>query len=387
MSKYNQRLLSDIRNQPDYKYIDLNFRNFDTTDVVTKRPLVFTDTRDSPIVANAKDYKMSIVRFQIDSYLALPILFFEIVRNQPDVNLGVYTVTLEYDDGVGGITTTTPVNLIWIPQNVDDPIPSAPTSNNLGLQDINEYYWCYTYEYFIELVNTALSTAMTQLQGLVAPILDTVEPPFLTWEADSAKARLYARVSHFNTNVFPQVKIYFNRTLFALFNSFNSRNFSASTTNGRQHQIIVDNYFGAREVTIPDFGIDQLIYVDQDVSTVANWSPVSSVVWTSSTLPVEPNDLSVPTVFVDGKQINTTNTYSLASNIITDMSTDEFGYHPNLLYTPSAQYRYVTLFNDQPIRDIDISVFWRDYLGILRPFLVPPSANCSVKILFEKIKK
>lgn len=384
---YSATNLSHINYTPQYKYLDLSYKNFDSTDTVKNRPLVFTDVRDAPVIQNARDYKLSIIRFQVDTFLSLPVLFFEVQRNQADINLGAYSVTLEYDDGVGGITITNPVYLQWIPQNLDEPEPAAPNTNPLGVQAIEPYYWCYNFEYFIDLVNTALTTAMNDLKAAVAPTLDTVEEPFLVWEPEAVKARLYARESHFDTTQFPQVKIYFNRPLFALFNSFNAINYNTSLSNNRQHQIIVDPYNGVKVTTLPNFTIDQVIHVDQTVSTIANWSPVSSVVFTSSTLPVEINDLSVPTVFIDGKQRNATGTYNLGQNIISDLSTDEFCYQSNLLYNPSAQYRYISLFNSQPIKDVNIEVYWRDFLGFLRPFYLPPNSSGSIKLLFEKVPK
>lgn len=382
---YGASNLNQINYSPQYKYLDLTFKSFDHTDTVQNRHLVFNDTRDSPVVQNARDYKLSIIRFSLDTFLSLPILFFEVQPNQADINLGVYSVTLEYDDGVGGITVTTPVYLNWIPQNIDAVQPQAPNLNNLGIQAIGPYYWCYNHEYFVGIVNTALLDAMNQLRGLVAPVLDTVEEPFMSWQADQGKARLYARESHFDTTKSPQVKIYFNRSLFAMFNSFNSINYSTALSNNRQHQIIVDPYNGEKVTTIPNFTIDQVIYVDQTVSTISNMSPVSSVVLTSSTLPVEINDFSVPTVFIDGQQRNATTTYNLGQNVISDFQTDENGYQSQLLYNPSAQYRYISLFNDQPIKDISIEVYWRDYLGFFRPFYLPPNSSASIKLLFEKI--
>jgi hypothetical protein len=384
MSSFEHRSIAQIRSNPNYKYIDLTVRSFQESPDVTQRQLRFHDQRDSNIVNNARDYKMSVVRFQMDSF-QLPLLFFQVARNQADPNQGAYTVTLEYDDGAGLITSTVPFPVMWIAQNAYLPVPGPPSSNNLGVQQIDPYYWCYSYEHMLRLTNTALFDAMVALKALV-PALLTVEEPFLAWQSDSQKARLYARESHFDTAVFPQVRIYFNRPLYALFNSFSWVNFAGTRANNQQHLLNVNSYNGANISTLIHFGIDKLIFCDQDVSTIANWSPVSSILFTSATIPIEPNDLSNPTIFIDGNQYNSGSTYSLSDNIITDMSTDQDSYRSNLLYLPQGENRWISLRNDMPIREIDISVYWRDYLGITRPYYMPPGASCSIKILFQKIK-
>lgn len=384
MAQYNQSLVSDFRHNSEYKYIDLAIKSFVESPAVANRQLRFSETRDAPIINNASLYKMSVIRFQLDT-ANLPAYFFQIARNQANVDLGAYTVTLEHDDGAGGISTTNPENLTWVPQNVEAPIPSPPNANQFGLQEFTEYYWGYSYQHLLELMNTALAAAMVQLVALV-PALAPIEAPFLSWNADSQTATIYARESHYDTDVFPQIRIYFNRPLYALFSTFSWLNFDSPQTNNKQHQLLMSRFDGEKVVVLPNFGIDKLIFSEQEITTIANMSPVSSLVFTSSTLPIVANDLSNPTVFIDGQQVEFGRTYNQSENIITDLSTNEDGFRPNLLYNPTAEYRYVSLLqNTTPIKQIDISVYWRDYLGRLQPFYMPPGTNASIKLLFKRL--
>lgn len=382
---HNYQNVSSFRHSPDYKYIDLAVRSFQDQSVTSNQQLQFQETRDSPIVNSAADYKLSVVRFEIDTY-NLPLLNFQVQRNQNDANKGAYAVSLEYDDGLGGaLPSSGAVHLQWSAQSPNEPVPSPPDQNEYGLQEFTPYYWCTSYQYFINLINTALDTAM---QGLIffVPALAGVEPPFLSWNADSLSATIYARESHFDSDVFPRVNIYFNRPLYSLLSTFSFINFETPQTFSQQHRLLMRRFNGANVTVLPDFGVDNLIWSKQELSTIANMSPISSIVFTSSTLPIVPNDLSQISVIIDGEVLNLGNTYNNSENIITDLSTNEDGYRPNLIYTPSAEYRYVSLLDNKiPIKSIDISVFFRDYTGRLRPLILPGGASASVKVLFKKL--
>jgi hypothetical protein len=87
---------------PDMVYYDIVSTNFQTT--TTEEPFLrFNETRTNPIINNTGEYYLSIVRFCLDTY-NLPNIICEIQPNQPDPDLSIYSLTLEYDDGLGGIT-------------------------------------------------------------------------------------------------------------------------------------------------------------------------------------------------------------------------------------------------------------------------------------------
>lgn len=377
--------LARIRHNPEYKYIDLCVRAFQESNTVSRRQLSFSDTRDTPIINDGSMYKLSIVKFQLSTF-QIPSLYFQIARNQDNINLGAYTVTLEYDDNFGTpYPNSGATNLLWEPQNPDIPLPSPPSTNTNGTQEFTEYYWTFSWQHFIDIVNTALQTAMSALIASV-PALGGIEAPFMSWDSDSEKAVIYARESHFNSDVFPRVNIYFNRPLYALFNTFNFINYDSPRIDGLQHKLLMKRYGGEKSVVLPSFGADYLIKSPQEISTVSNFSPCESIVFSSSTLPVVSNDLSLPIIFIDGQQINLGKTYSNSEKIITDISSIDDAYKPSILYVPSSEYRYISMFNNNtPIKQIDVNVWWRDYLGFLRPLYLPPGGNASIKILFKRL--
>jgi len=118
---------------------------------------------------------------------------------------------------------------------------------------------------------------------------------------------------------------------------------------------------------------------------VAQWSPISSIIFSSTILPVVANQLSNPIILDSGSVIQfSDNTSSIYLNIITDMVADENIYRPNLLYSPEGEFRFIDLVGSQDIKNIEVTVYWRDKLGYLREFYLPAGGSASMKIMFKK---
>jgi hypothetical protein len=126
------------------------------------------------------------------------------------------------------------------------------------------------------------------------------------------------------------------------------------------------------------------VKVNQEYSTISNWSPVSSIVFTSNTIPIISNQLSAPLIYSESGVLQFGGNNSNFAQIITDLETNELCYKPNLMYNPSAQYRIVSMVGSQSLSNIDVSVFWKSRLGILYPLLLISGSSCTLKFLFTK---
>lgn len=152
-----------------------------------------------------------------------------------------------------------------------------------------------------------------------------------------------------------------------------------------QHNAIRNKHY---KIVVLDYitklvGIDNYIVVDQEYTTVSCWSPVSSIVFTTGSLPVVSNEMSDPIVFENNKQIQLSSGNDQRQSIITDFITDENGYRSNLLYTANV-YRWISLYNSTPLKQIDITCWWKNKFGELKPFFLDAGASCSMKLLFAK---
>jgi len=127
---------------------------------------------------------------------------------------------------------------------------------------------------------------------------------------------------------------------------------------------------------------DKFFTTSQEMSTIDTWCPINSIVFTSSTLPIIVNQASARTTRnfeVPRSEVN--NEFEL---IITDFQTNQQGFRPNVLYTPTSEYRRIDMTGNTPINIIDIAVLWRARTGQLMPFYLPRGGSASLKILFEK---
>lgn len=365
---------------PDFIYYDITLENFQSNN--TKSPhLTFRETRTNPFVPRADDYYLSIVRFQLDTY-SLPSYQAKIMPNQNDPNKMIHSITVEYDDGVGTITESDQIFLTWVSDNVFESVPPPPSATNNGLQYNNtEYYFGNSFQSYLNIINTGIDDAMTDLKTkLGAGIIDTVPSPFLKWNHSNSTATVYA-TNDFETNkTGAKLNLYFNRPLYGEFTSIRAIRYDITGVNGKFYKIIFDPLNGCNKETI-----DSVNYIknEQEFSTLSNWSPVQSIVFTSSSIPVVSNHLSAPIIFNDNILVSGGNNSNFA-NVITDMSTNEMVYKPNLIYVPSAEYRRIDLRTNQQVNTVDISCYWKDKQGNLRPFTLMSGASASIKFCFEK---
>lgn len=365
---------------PDFIYYDITLENFQSNN--TKSPhLTFRETRTNPFVPRADDYYLSIVRFQMDTY-SLPSYQAKIQPNQPDPNKMIQSITIEYDDGAGNLTESDQIYLTWVSDNVFEPTPPPPSATGNGLQYTNtEYYYGNSFQSYLNIINTGIAAGMADLDTkLSGGVIDTVPPPFLKWNHGLATATIYAP-GDFDTNkTGAKLNLYFNRPLYGEFTSIRAVRYDITGVNGKFYKIIFDPLNGANKETI-----DSVEYIknEQEFSTISNWTPVQSIVFTTQNIPVVSNHLSAPIIFNDNSLVSSGNNSNFA-NVITDMSTNEMVYKPNLIYVPSAEFRRIDLRTNQHINTVDISCYWKDKQGVLHPFTLMSGASASIKFCFEK---
>jgi len=262
-------------------------------------------------------------------------------------------------------------------------------------------------------------------------------PPFLEWSNSSLKASLvvnalfnslelnYAIVER-SWNLVGEVpdvfaeftpdppipfnfRIAFNASLFALFNSFPA---TETVINNEKFYIIdfthpvptlIDRLYNAiplyplypfLDPYINSFGVIVLpapveyghvgthIVLEQELSTIDTWCPVNGIVFTTNTLPIVINQYS-SNATLNSERPNPEAGADFAL-IITDLQSNQQGYKPNLIYTPTAEYRRVDMTGNLGLTNIDIRVFWRAKTGQLLPMKLGCGVTASIKLLFQK---
>ena len=402
--------LNPLKNQsdPDRIYYDIQITNLQSAS--TPPPtLYFNEIRNTPFVQCPEDYYFSIIRFTLDTP-TLPVFVPEIdtspitnpyqldpsgnpIPNTQDVNQTIYSYQFSY---AGYFDPSGQTFVEWSAQDATALQPtgfSRPNSNNALQINNTGYYNCYSYEWFIELLNTQFTTTFATFKSKYEAfqILNPSYPlfpagavaPQWAWDSSSLCARVIFTSDFQNGGITAPANpifCYFNAPLYNLFSSLNAKLLRYSNT-GRNWviQVVPQAQFNTYTLV----GVTYISVVQQ-WSTTPQLSPVSSVVFVSNTLPIVSNQLSAPLLYNEGNILSNYGNNSNFQQIITDLVAGDGVYKPNLVYNPTAQYRLIDLRGNYPLSSIDISVFWKDRTGQLIPFLLGSGATATIKVLFTK---
>jgi len=338
----------------------------------------YLDSRSTPLIVDTTDYALSIIRFTVDTTV-LPVFIPVIQPNQSNINLSIYSITLEYVDSGSGTVYSYQQYLQYVPQDKYAQFPVSPTSNPPYYVQDNKtgYYFVYSYSYLIALMNTTFQNA---LNGLIAVCLTggvilTASVPVMTFDLSSLVASINVDITEYGTNETGKINIYFNQAMAQLFNSFPMTIYGFNAPFGKNYQL-ANNYL------INIDGSFQSV-ITQEYSSVASWNPVMSIVFTSTSLPIISSQIALPSIYLNGTVINSSST-NASFNVITDLVASDFQYKPFLIYNPSAQYRFVSLLPKRSIRHVDLQIYFQLKDEEFTPLRLPTGASCSLKLLFSK---
>jgi len=179
-----------------------------------------------------------------------------------------------------------------------------------------------------------------------------------------------------------------------------------ATPSGYATEILFPNKFyqNAEDYRLAPFsGVAPLGYVPTPYSTKVYWlneqeyrsddtlwSPISSIVFTSTLLPTRAEQTGPPVILGTGNNNPSAPTSQSAFQpIITDialpMDSGASAYRQFLFYAPTAEYRLTDFVSSkQPIRNIDIQVYWKNRLdNNLYPVSMFNLSSVSIKVMFR----
>ena len=362
-----------MSNRPAVKiYYDIQISNYVSTSTPPPQ-LRFQETRTIPFLRNPQDYTMAIVRFQLDTP-SLPVFIPEMAVNQSDPNLTIYSITLEYENVI------CQEFLEFYPQDMS--IPPPPPPNPLA-DNSSGYYNVYSYQHLINMVNVTFSRVFANLTALVAD-MPTIYAPFLSWDIVNNIAILNADSNGFGNG---EITIYFNNALYNLFSSFYATYQGYNVPSGMNKALVVsNNQSGSNTIQLP---IDSdpstptytAIQMTQEYSTISLWNPLSSIVFTSNSLPIISTNLGAPLLFYDSSLNIGTSSGANYSQIITDMVALDT-YKPSIVFEPYYP-REIDMIGGGELKTIDINCFYKTKLGALQPFVLNSGCSASIKICFS----
>jgi len=376
-------------NPPNYSvdklYYDITFTNLAQDQTVS--PVVnFTETRNTPFILDPEQYYLSIIRFSLDCN-SLPMFIPSIQPDQPNINLTTYYISLSYKPPViGSFEVFVSKPIIFEPQNLIASLPAPPSSTFDKLQDNSSgYYYIYTYQFWIYLINKTFKECYDELVALTFPNSPASHAPVMEFDTSGKIGVINADVAFYESALPNPITIYFNNNLGQLFSSFP---FYINSASGfLNYKLAVSVFGGSTLIKYPTTNPTYTaIQCWQEYSTASDWSPVQSIVFTSTLLPVVSNQLSNPIILYNGGAITSNGNNNNFAQIITDMIADNNDYKPFVLYNPQAEYRLVELIGNTPLYSVDIQIYWKNRFGQLIPFRLTPQGSANIKIMFTKKK-
>lgn len=421
----------------DHIYYDLGIVNSQATDAQLRNypelnKLNFTEVRSSPILLNPSEYYLSIVRFTLDTALALPAFIPQIVLDQPFAgnpnypNETIYFITFAFPDPLNvGPTIYKKQQIIYVPQYTpthqgNSGIPATPFGSPIPLSvATSNYYWVSDFKNFIIMINTALQIAWTDIlalaitAGYAQPVDALIQnAPFLEWDTDKQLCTLYAPIASFRmaddivADGAP-IQLFFNTSLFTLFSSFQA-NFNGSLIDTQNIQEQETNYririyadknknilvpTGPAGLEFPPFtsgaplAPSNAIQMIQSFQTGATMCPITQIIFNTSLIPCATTLVGIPrisnSIGLAGVQTQNDNFSNQITDLVVNLTTG-YEYLPNIIYEPTAQYRYIDLQSNTPLYGIQISVSWKDIYGTVHDFYLSNNQGTSLKVLFSK---
>jgi hypothetical protein len=353
--------------QPYHIYYDINMINNDVSEEQKPSPVIFNESRTNPYIASPENYFASIIRFSLQTP-SLPVFIPMIEIGQNDVNKTIYKVLMEYQ-GVRYEQT-----VMYIPSDLSLVPPIIP----LVAQDVSsKYYFVYSIQQWIEMVNKALSDCFDQIP--TPPPASTF--PRFVFNVDTSLLELYTD-TNWEEEIISPINLYMNNSLFTLFDSFPRTREQINGTGPFYNKFkIVSNAF-----TNINIGAYRIVS-KQETTTIGLLNPVKSIVFKAGMLPIANELLAPPKFFGVDSTLFSNGNNSNISPILTDFQVAVSNlntYKETIEYVPSGEYRLIDMFGNSPLGSLELSVFWQDNFGGLHILELQSGCSCTIKIMFRR---
>jgi hypothetical protein len=381
-----------MSSEPTQTYVDISLVNNKIDNDQVPIPVIFSSRRDQDYLKSPRDYLVSVVRWSLDVRLPLIVpqlkLNTPVISNYPAIDQWetVYYVTFVDPTGM----TATNINILFQPQINQYVKPPITSITNLSQLYDNPYFHITSADYWLQMLNVSLSNGyslfLTQT-GLAGNPLYPNDPPIFQYDGQGNVSLTVPQnflyfLPNGQGNPAP-IFMYFNGALNTLFNGL------STLINPVQNPINYQHYRLYFTGTLPLVSPPLLVpyyRLSNEYPSVPFWSPLSSIVFTTNQIPVEPANAN-PTVIIGSSASTNNNNINLASvitdfdiNFVTGLESRQINY-----YTPLGEYRLIDLVSNRPLSDINISVFWRDKIqGNLHNLYLHSGAGASIKLLFRR---
>lgn len=329
---------------------------------IAKLNINFTE----PYLINPSEYYASIIRFDIPM-AEVPVLIFPCPAGNDNISslvIGVTYLGIDYS-----------VNLIYVADPFF-PVPNPPDPTN-------PYYYMYNIDKFVNIINTALDTAIAN-SGF--PLVGQV--PFFYYNSSTQLFSVYIPKTFTPT-------IYVNVELQSYLDGFNWQLVSNSSTNPHHYNLIKsDNPYNTYPsvinaqtngtpagVTGPS-GVEDAYIFTQDHNNMVYFAELRRIVIVTNTIPIVAEN--IPAISPNnGNFTGETTNLPIFSDFVPNFR-DTTDIRSIAYYRPTGQYLLHDMKGDGLLNKFDLQIYWEDSLGRLNPFYLSTNQTASIKVAFLK---
>lgn len=326
---------------------------------------------DETIIDHPEDYCITVSRMSLPGN-SIPILLVPVKQYQLNsttvinTNPALTNYMISFRNG-GGVYTRDYV--VWSPEN------QAPTPVYNNGWPISSYWYCYSYQYMINLINQRIAI-LWSASGFGG------QSPWFKYDATTQLISLIIPYTMITSNI----TMYVNYGLWNLLQNFNYSSVPVPNTFLDEFQGLFQfNTFNVNynDIAYPPVAQSATIttlpaYLEykQELPALSYWNSFRNIL-VSLQGPIVQEYLQV------GQQnLNSGNTNSIP--ILLDFLPTDGNNRDILQYTPTSLYKLVDMLGKQPLDKINIQLFYLDTNNNLIPLLINVGQVVQLKLMFVR---
>ncbi len=397
---------SNANNDPSHEYVDAVVTNNSTNTGVNASiepiPIVFNQIKTSNIIDDCSQYYLSVIRWSVETSLPIIIPTMKIGLTPTEETTGEteYYVNMIFKSG-----STLPVyanftgvgDQIILDERTDMTIRVPLNPQKVEDYLNNPYYYLDSVQSFLNLVNEAYGRLFAPIKTAGGSNLAEELPPIFTWDPEASKICLSV-TRYFVRNVEKPtdatIFMSMSTSLYNLLNTFNTVRINSNPANTDRGADYIFNLTSLGGLNVSSSGgttnpVVTYNYI-QESSSVPSWSPVSSLVFVTNSIPVNATHSGTPQFQQNnnlGVQIGSSLSQNATASVLTDFEIPmETGveYRNISYYSPTSEYRLFDFVSNQQLNNLNIQIFWKDKYGQLHPLTLRQNASASIKLMLRK---
>lgn len=299
-----------------------------------------------PILNIPHHYSLAITRFSISTG-TVPILVAEPLDGSNPTTTLIYSFGFEYDGNVeiANVIYEEPVNC--------------------------ERYFYYTYSRFLKTVNETIRFAFANIPGGTPA---GSEPPLITFDPTTKLFTITAQTAFYDEDVITPIRFFMNSKSESLFPSWDTIPYiKCGGYNGNSELAFMIRFYDKGNNISGDNYV-----IEQDYEMLTRWNSFKSLQITSN-LPIQNEYIENDYNSIDSGK---TTSQNILKDFIVLYQEGSSVARTTIDYT-TKELDYIDLKGVEPIRNIEINVFWVDNNGKQYPLYLGLNESVLIKLMFK----